>query len=404
MSYAEKIIAVVVSGAPAYFSALADMTWMRVARGTGSGLDGGATIYQVRPSPLPSGISPSPYVFSYSGGCVDQVRGELIIGGGGHGDYAGNELYAIGFRAPTPGYSRLLEPSSGCFSPGTQTHGGTGQYAIDHGKCGAPASSHTANNIVFARDKIWLPQLWGMFPNATGTPRIFWCDRDQPRWHAGTYWRPPAKTSAGQFESQPSFYIALDDAIITGASTFVSPPVSNMAKIDAKTGAVLKTWTDVDIYPCMQAAKAVAIPGTRLAVLICPYQSQLQVWDFASDPPTLSNAAVTDNTGGANWRSEVTGAAFHAASNAIVCGLGGGEDIVAINVPSNPKTGPWVARKVTPANVSDPERIVPPTSSYVYGRFNIIDAMGDGRAALVYQPSDSNAAAYVMPLPAGGIS
>lgn len=405
MSAEDRTISITATGAPDWWLALSDRVWKKIARGTGTGSDGGNTIYQARPVPAPSGISPSPYVFSYSGGCVDQERGELLVHGGGHGDYAGNEVYALNLRSETPGWSRLVDPSPGCFNTGTQTHGGTGQYAVDYSKNGAPASNHSSNNLVFANGKMWLPHVWGMYPNATGTPRIFWFDREDIEWHAGTWWRLPADTNKGSMEGQPSFYLELDDALITGATHYTTPPVTVMAKIDANTGAVLKRWTDSQFYPSMDSAKPVVLPGTKICLMISTSNSTFQVIDFSNDTPTQTNATITNNAGTLAWRSEVTGAFYHEASNAIVCGLGGtsGEDIVVVDVPANPKTGPWVARRVSPANVASPSRIIPPQSDYVYGRFNIINDMGDGRSALVYMPSNSMEATYVMALPAGGI-
>ena len=52
------------------------------------------TLSDVSPSPVPPG-SRHAIVTAWTGGCVDQDRGELILAAnGGHTDYAGNEVYA----------------------------------------------------------------------------------------------------------------------------------------------------------------------------------------------------------------------------------------------------------------------------------------------------------------------
>ncbi len=49
-------------------------------------------------------------ILPWSGGAYDPVHHQMLIFGGGHGDYSGNELYA--FSLSTMTWSRLTEPSS----------------------------------------------------------------------------------------------------------------------------------------------------------------------------------------------------------------------------------------------------------------------------------------------------
>ncbi len=65
----------------------------------------------VSPTPLPAGATGLPAVMSaWSGGAYDSKRDRLIVWGGGHGDYAGNELYV--FDIKTLKWSRLDDPST----------------------------------------------------------------------------------------------------------------------------------------------------------------------------------------------------------------------------------------------------------------------------------------------------
>lgn len=66
-------------------------------------------IRSVLPSPLPTGYAPN-IVYAWNGGAVDSARSRLLVWGGGHGDYYGNEMYALDL--PTLSIKRIVDPSS----------------------------------------------------------------------------------------------------------------------------------------------------------------------------------------------------------------------------------------------------------------------------------------------------
>ena len=71
----------------------------------------GSQLSKVLPSPLPSGNSGSRSIMSgWSGGAYDMVNDRLMVFGGGHADYSGNEVYA--FDVNTLAWNRLSNPSS----------------------------------------------------------------------------------------------------------------------------------------------------------------------------------------------------------------------------------------------------------------------------------------------------
>ncbi|MEM6639752.1 MAG: choice-of-anchor U domain-containing protein [Pseudomonadota bacterium] len=86
------------------------------------------------PNPLPPG-DPSTVVTAWSGGAFDSTRDQLIVWGGGHCDYAGNELYA--FKVDSMRWERLTEPS-------TQITQGTTYYPD-----GLPSSRHTYDSLTY---------------------------------------------------------------------------------------------------------------------------------------------------------------------------------------------------------------------------------------------------------------
>ncbi len=84
----------------------------------------------VLPSPLPPGnTGPDSIMDTWNGGAYDSKRDRLVVWGGGHLDYGGNELYV--FDVTTFQWTRLTNPSSDV--------SGSGPYYPD----GQPRSRHT---------------------------------------------------------------------------------------------------------------------------------------------------------------------------------------------------------------------------------------------------------------------
>lgn len=93
-------------------------------------------IRSVLPSPLPGGY-PTAITEAWSGGTVDPLRNRLLVWGGGHSDYAGNEVYALDL--PTMSIKRVVEPSS-------QTSSSNCTASLPDGK---PTSRHTYDGLTF---------------------------------------------------------------------------------------------------------------------------------------------------------------------------------------------------------------------------------------------------------------
>lgn len=91
----------------------------------------------VKPDPPAPGFNSPDVMNPWSGGAYDTKRDRLIIWGGGHSDYSGNEIYA--FDLNTLAWSRLTNPSSDV--GGTEASG----YYPD----GMPRSRHTYDYIEY---------------------------------------------------------------------------------------------------------------------------------------------------------------------------------------------------------------------------------------------------------------
>lgn len=102
----------------------------------------------VVPVPAPCG-DPANIMAAWSGGAYDPVGDRLLVWGGGHADYGGNEIYA--FSLGTLSWSRIWGPSPNIPCATNQTCPNT--YAD-----GNPVSRHTYNGLSFlpSRNKFWI--------------------------------------------------------------------------------------------------------------------------------------------------------------------------------------------------------------------------------------------------------
>lgn len=128
----------------------------------------------VKPDPLPPGYVAA-VMDAWCGAAFDSKRGRLVVWGGGHGDYSGNELYAFDIKSLK--WSRLTEPSDNV--------GGdekTGTYPD-----GLPRSRHTYNSIQYvpALDRFCAFGGAGMYPSGQiGTARTECFDFNMGKWES----------------------------------------------------------------------------------------------------------------------------------------------------------------------------------------------------------------------------
>jgi len=87
-------------------------------------------------------------VSTWSGGAADTKRNRLIIWGGGHTDYSGNEVYSLNLGTASPTLTRLTNPSDF-----TKNTGCPDTNVVD----GTPVSRHTYGGLVYlpVQDKMF---------------------------------------------------------------------------------------------------------------------------------------------------------------------------------------------------------------------------------------------------------
>ncbi len=82
---------------------------------------------------------------SWGGGAYDSQRDRLIVWGGGHSNYAGNELYAFDVNSET--WLRLTQPSTSI------------QQDVSHYSDGKPSSRHTYGDLQYDPNNDWFVSL-----------------------------------------------------------------------------------------------------------------------------------------------------------------------------------------------------------------------------------------------------
>jgi hypothetical protein len=127
-------------------------------------------IRSVLPSPLPSGY-PTALTLAWNGGTVDTVRNRLLVWGGGHSDYWGNEMYALDLASLT--IQRVVEPSS-------QTSLSNCTSALPDG---TPVSRHTYDGLTYiAHADRFFAINGSMTPCGYGDPATWTYDFAAKKW------------------------------------------------------------------------------------------------------------------------------------------------------------------------------------------------------------------------------
>ena len=177
--------------APRWFLDQPAMTWVAIAvRGTLR------AAHDAAPAQAGSMIgSAANITASWTGGCVDQTRGELILAAnGGHANYAGNEVYACQIRSDAPAWYRLTDQSPlTVVSPpveiGSKT-ASTSNTVAGQGhnpkafaamyRDGRVRAMHTANIPQFSNGRVWFS--YQPSPEGAGfsTPHAWSFNRSYP--------------------------------------------------------------------------------------------------------------------------------------------------------------------------------------------------------------------------------
>lgn len=115
---------------------------------------------RIRPHCPPDRNGCASVVGAWSGGAFDPVHGRMLIFGGGHGDYSGNEVYAFSVESLT--WERLTDPSLAEYE------------SQDPLPDGQPVSRHSYDGLVYLVDEDALLTRGGSRWRDGGTTGVTW--------------------------------------------------------------------------------------------------------------------------------------------------------------------------------------------------------------------------------------
>jgi hypothetical protein len=381
--------------APQWFLNAPEGAWTTVAAG--------ASISKVVPNPWPSnpGSHPGSITTAWCGAGVDQVRGEYIMcANGGHGDYPGNEGYAIALREENPAWRRLSDPTpnnlitfDSIVSPS-----GAALYAD-----GRPRAVHNTFEC-FGDGRLWIPQQNSFSsPSGNGCHGVVSFNRDA----LGDARTPLPWTASnlGPWTIHPTpdfqgftntgFGRAAFDKVghkvwaVGGNNNINTPFYWSIPTTGANLGktTVFRKGNSLDNFNSW----TVIAHDLRIMVLGGEFGKKIFVF-FMDKAGASDDWQVVSNVQGTGFFQMGAGGAYVPANKTIAIGnpRTTGTQIYTLRIPTrigsggaleyNP-SGTWVWSNSTPAGpaFSLPEG----ANNDSYSKWNIIEDMGNGQSAII---------------------
>jgi hypothetical protein len=236
--------------------------------------------------------SPSPgggiggIIGAWSSGAYDTKRNRLIVFGGGHGDYAGNEIYAFSMVSFT--WKRLNNPSA--FPPGDEDNASFSQQHPD----GAPISRHTYDYLEY------VPSVDRFF---VGGGSGLWKDGQHEDDHTYLFNFDTLEWSSN-YDKDPSYGIGSTSALGPDGRVWQHGAYGDtavLAAFDATTGkwtryAFYNAWIGygrtAEIDPIANKYVLIGEGDLRIWDLNNPNQQHTQPSTTGAAPPTLHHPGV----------------------------------------------------------------------------------------------------------------
>jgi hypothetical protein len=278
---------------------------------------------------------------AWSGGTFDSTRNRLIIWGGGHNDYAGNEVYA--FDLATLSWSRLTNPST----PNTNNSGTYGD--------GTPSSRHTYATVAYLPNVDRMFNAGGaIYQSGNGNNMTWFFNFSNNTWQRRTDAPSP---SNGECCGHAAAYDPVTGHVFRSHG-------GGLSEYDPNNN----TWTNHGgSSPSLYINAAIA-PADRLMVAVGGGSYGVAGTYYWRLNP-LSGALNKASTSGDKTveLGAAPGFAWSSSANVFV-GWNGGSAVYTLD----PKT--WVWTKIDPAVANT---VIPtaPNSRGTYGRFQYVPAM-----------------------------
>lgn len=294
------------------------------------------------PNPIPPGyVGPPAVMGAWSGGAYDYRRDRLMVWGGGHGDYGGNEVYA--FDIATLAWSRVWGPTPNTEIPPVGSSICSETYADGH-----PASRHTYAGL----------QILGS--------GLFWAQ-------GGSLYCGSGAMGVDAWTLDPS----------TGSWTMLAPPPKEgvgstpKAAYDPQTGHVfLQRYADFDEYDpstktwSVRGTYSAGWQGDEMTAAVDPVRrlwvavgnGHLRVWDLSTNPATLTEPSTVG--GSTVIGATAPGFEYDPNLKAFVAWVSG-SDVYSLDMG----TMTWTIHPAAATNVVTPS---PPQMTGTFGRFRYI--------------------------------
>lgn len=362
--YGVSLLAIVCAASSAWAGPIEDLQpgyWYEVPN---------SHLENVLPSPLdPDAGDPANVTIAWSGGAYDTFRDRLMVWGGGHSDYGGNEVYA--FSVNTLTWSRIWGPSAD-IPPMPPTCSST--YSD-----GNPCSRHTYDGLQYLpdQDRFWISG--GSFWCGSGSSAAdaftlnlatgVWTRRANPPW---TY------LELGSDYDPVTHRVYMVAPVSWGALTYYNPATDTYSQIGTGGDGSSSYMTSV-IDPVRRLFISV---GTGYNT---PSRNPY-VYNIAlSNPPVVQQP--TSGNGDMN-SSVYPGLVFDPVSDRVI-GWDGGGSVYSLN------TTTWVWTKINP----NPASPIPPGPT-VHGTFGRFAYIPSKNAFIVVNRIDQNV--WIYKLSAGG--
>lgn len=284
-------------------------------------------------------------VSAWSGAAWDEATKSLYITGGGHADYAGNEVYK--WSASSGLFARLNNPTGAIGNTGTLNDGldSSSPAYFD----GRPRSAHTYNHLRFIEGVLWNFQ-GSTFRSGFGIRGAFKFYSDD--WHRNGTTTFGNNYGATIYDETRSRFVTISPG--TGQPRWYDP-------VTDSTG-IFAHWSN-NSDSSGSEVQCVYLKGRDITV---SFTADIQLFKLNDTADSTSATVSGIATPWADLR--IIGAVYDDVNDRILCWHGGSDIYVLTPPATNPITGTWVWSKISPAVGNS---VVPtsPTPAGTFGRF-----------------------------------
>ena len=305
-------------------------------------------------------MGPQAVVAAWGGAIFDTQRNVLVVTGGGHSDYGGNEVYE--FHLDTLRWARVTEPSP--LTPLAVL----GRYAVVGSE--APVSSHTYDGLVHLPKSNQMFKFGGSYYSSGDVydRHTYLFDLATKKWKRGAEAPLHVLQVSSDFDPKTGRVI-----IGAGGGLMYYDPVAD-------------SWKREPERDSNAPASAGALdPDNRVFVQVLASDAAISFYEI-DKPPIRQKAPVK---GEAGWGKR-PGLAYHPPSRRMVI-WNGGREVWSFS------TNDWLVRKFTNPNGHAPFPLLAngnPKSAGVYGRWQYVP---DHDVFIAYNSAADNVWVYKLP-------